>query len=122
MTTKYANCKDGVVSNNPTDTSQIEESDKSVYASSPFYERTIPIFNQIKKAAALVDEYASDNVFKINIFAEYLIKKFIPFAPLWTSLLETSDSHFTNASPENDFKITKISTCEKNRHKGRAIR
>ena len=114
VTTKYADCKDEVVSNNPYDTSQIEESDKSVYASSPFHERTIPIFNKIKKTAALVDEYASDNEFKSKNFADYYIKKLIPFAPLWNVLLKTSDSHFTNASAENYFKIIKISTCENN--------
>lgn len=98
----------------------------TVYASSPFYQEFLVVFDSLKVSLnGTIDATETDNEFKSEIIAQYLLKSLLPYVAMWSALLITDKSikHHGNASAENYMKILKASILnkEKSLKAGRAI-
>lgn len=81
---------------------------RGTYITSPFFTFFYEIFNKVSQQASTLENVSSDdkpNPFKHEMFCQYLLKRIMPFVPLWSDLLCLG--RYSNATVESWFKTLK---------------
>lgn len=96
-----------------TKDTQYDDHLTSTYTRSPFYIRSLEIYNDVKKNTqgdGVKNKYYCDD------FAKIILKKYVPYAPMWSNIMghfvDDTNTRIANSPAEGYFHINKNITLE----------